>query len=51
MIKQEAAKILRDHNIWRRGADTPMTGPKLLGEALETAIRELGSPTPSQLDN
>ena len=41
MTKKQAAKILEDHNIWRRGAETKPTDPKLLGEAIEVAVKAL----------
>lgn len=37
-----ALKILKSHNTWRRGCDvTPMTDPKELGVAIDTAIAAL----------
>ena len=46
MTLQEAAKILRAHNEWRRydgpiGEGPEMTDPKTLGEAIDTACNEL----------
>jgi hypothetical protein len=38
MTEQEALKILIGHNKWRRGADTEMLPPKLIGEAIDVAI-------------
>ena len=43
MTKKQAAKILKQHNLWRRdnqGVDQ-MPDPKELGQALEIAITEL----------
>lgn len=39
MSPRRAAKVLKSHNKWRRGADIPMGNPKELGMAIETAIR------------
>jgi hypothetical protein len=39
MTKAEAVRILRAHNIWRRGGEGEQTDPKQLGIALDTAIR------------
>lgn len=42
---QEAIAILEAHNKWRRDQNVPskyeMTDPKMLGIAIDTAIREL----------
>lgn len=38
MSKDEALKILIEYNKWRRGADTEMLPPKLIGEAIDIAI-------------
>ena len=38
MSKDEALKILTEYNKWRRGADTEMLPPKLIGEAIDVAI-------------
>ena len=35
MNLQDAVTVLRNHNTWRRGADTEQTNPKELGEALD----------------
>lgn len=35
---EEAIQILKDHNKWRRGADMPMTDPKILGEAIDCIV-------------
>lgn len=37
----EAIKVLEDHQIWRLGADTPPTDPKLLTEAIDIALHLL----------
>lgn len=41
--KFDALKILRQHNIWRRGddEDLPMLPPDLIGHAIDAAIEEL----------
>jgi hypothetical protein len=41
MTNAEAAKILADHNEWRRGGDGEATDPVLLGQAIEVAIEVL----------
>lgn len=41
MTIDECIKILTEHNLWRRGADTPMGNVKELGEAIDYAIEEL----------
>ena len=45
MTNDEAAKVLRDHNAWRRGGDGPQTDPRQLGLAIERAIAALESLT------
>lgn len=37
---QEAVKILKHHNKWRKGADIKMVDPKVLSEAIDTVIGE-----------
>ena len=41
MKKKECIEILESHNNWRRGADSPMTNPTVLGVAIEKAIELL----------
>ena len=41
MKTNEAINILERHNEWRRGADVPMTEPKILGEAIDSAVDAL----------
>ena len=42
MTRQEARKVLIEHNTWRRGCEeTPQTDQRMLGEALEVAIEAL----------
>ena len=48
MTNAEAAKILRDHNRWRRGEDEycpvgvePPHPPKKIGEAIDHAVKVL----------
>lgn len=36
---QEAVKILKHHNKWRKGADIKMVDPKTLTSAIETIIK------------
>ena len=45
MPAKEAAKVLREHNAWRRGEVTnPMPyNPRMLGEAIDTAVAALES--------
>ena len=38
MTEKEALKILVEHNKWRRGSETEMLPPKLIGEAIDIAI-------------
>ena len=35
---QEAIVVLRLHNQWRKGAETPMIDPKELGEAINIVV-------------
>ena len=37
----KAVEILIAHNEWRRGADTPHTNPKELGDAIDTVVKAL----------
>ena len=39
MTIDEAIKILKEHNIWRRGAEMEPTNPKLLGIAIDTILK------------
>lgn len=41
MLIAEAIKILENYNQWRRGADIPQPNPKLIGIAIDKAIKEL----------
>lgn len=41
MTPQRAAKILADHNDWRRGFTKQMPDAKDLGEAIDTAVSVL----------
>lgn len=41
MTIEEAAKLLEHYNKWRKGADVKMINPKVLGEAIEIAVKEL----------
>lgn len=41
MTKEEALNILHNFQKWRRGANTAMLDPKIVGEALDIAIRVL----------
>ncbi len=36
----KAIKILKEHNIWRRGDGERMTDPKSLGQAIDTIVAE-----------
>ena len=40
MELREAIKILKDHNMWRRYDNTTMQNPSLIGEAIDTVVRE-----------
>lgn len=48
-IKQ-AVEILKAHNEWRKGADTPHTEPKDLGDAIDTVIEALSQPKEVESD-
>ncbi len=41
MTYDEAAKILADHNEWRRGGDGEQGNPTVIGEAIELAVAAL----------
>lgn len=41
MTTQEAIKILKSHNRWRRGEDIPAVCPVMLGEAIDQAVKDL----------
>jgi len=41
MDNKECIKILKQHNAWRRGGDGKMTEPKLIGEAMDYAVKAL----------
>lgn len=38
MEKEKALEILVEYNLWRRGAETPMLDPKIVGQAIDVAI-------------
>ena len=38
MTREETLKILIEYQEWRRGAETEMLPPKLIGEAIDVAI-------------
>ena len=41
MKLKDAMKVLKDHNIWRRGeTEDPMTSPKELGIAIDTILED-----------
>lgn len=42
----KALEVIRDHNLWRRGADAPQTDPRMLGLALEAVVAYL-TPLPA----
>ena len=44
MTKQQAIKVLAEHNKWRRGGEGPASDPLKLGKAIDTAIRLLSEP-------
>ncbi len=37
----EAKRVLRDFQKWRRGADMDMPNPRVVGEAIDFALRVL----------
>lgn len=41
MTLEEAIKILKEYNEWRRGAETEMLHPKTIGEAIDVVLEEL----------
>lgn len=41
MNKKEAAKVLDNHNKWRRGGDGEMLHPADIGTAIDVAVSEL----------
>ena len=45
MTLPEAITILRTHNEWRRGAEIEPTYPIILGEAIDTVLSVLSTPT------
>lgn len=44
MTPTEAAKILRAHNVWRRGGDGPQHDSAEIGKAIDCALAELCRP-------
>lgn len=34
-------EILKNHNEWRRGAETDMHNPKLIGESIDATVAEI----------
>lgn len=38
MSKDEALKILIEYNKWRRGDESQMLDPKIIGQAIDVAI-------------
>lgn len=52
MTIKQAIKILKEHNEWRRGAETPQIEPKILGEAIDEVIDYFKNrPSTAQRDN
>jgi len=43
LARDRTLEILRQHNEWRRGADTEQTDPRLLGLALDAAIAAIAA--------
>lgn len=43
MSTQEAAKVLREHQAWRKGGDGPQTDVTLLTQAIDAAVAALES--------
>ena len=41
MTIEEAVALLKQHNKWRCGADTPMQNPREITEAINIVIAEL----------
>lgn len=44
MTTTEAIEILKRHNEWRRGGDSEMDDPKLIGQAIDRAIEVMTRP-------
>ena len=47
MTRAEALEVLRAHNAWRRGADSGMEHPTVIGRAIDVAIEALQSAPPA----
>ena len=43
MNNKEALQILQEYNQWRRGSDKPMPNPKVIGLAIDQAVKVLSS--------
>ena len=44
--RAKTLEVIRDHNLWRRGADAPQTDPRMLGLALEAVVAAM-TPLPA----
>jgi len=43
MTLPEAIKILKSHNVWRRGGEGKMIEPALLGQAIDLVVEDFES--------
>lgn len=43
MTLKEAKKILSEFQLWRRGAETEMISPKIIGVAIDVILKHLGN--------
>ena len=48
--RAKTLQVIRDHNLWRRGADAPQTDPRMLGLALEAVVAYLTPLPPPPVD-
>jgi len=44
--RAKTLEVIRDHNLWRRGADAPQTDPRMLGLALDAVVAAM-TPLPA----
>ena len=51
MTIDEAITILKGHNAWRRGDDSDMLNPKLVGQAIDVVVAHYESLTAQQPRN
>ena len=51
MTLKQAISILKQHNDWRKGAETPMIEPKELSMAIDLILKEVKKNESAQRDN